>query len=95
MNIRAKCSNSNCSEVGIEKSVVVGQLLGLGAPNDRVTCSVCGELMKTTETQNTSAKGRGNKGRSKGPTYKRPSRSRPTSQKPRPKKRVRKRISNR
>jgi ribosomal protein S27E len=46
MKIKAECSNPKCSAFGIEKSVVVGQMRGYGAPNDRVTCPVCGELMK-------------------------------------------------
>jgi hypothetical protein len=59
MNIRAECSNPKCTACGVEKSVAVGQMLGYGARNDRVTCPICGELMKTTETLNTSSKGRG------------------------------------
>jgi hypothetical protein len=58
MNIRAACSNPECSACGIEKSVMVGQMLGYGVENDRVKCPSCGELMKTTETINTSSKGR-------------------------------------
>ena len=58
MNIKAKCPNSKCSNYGVEKSVVVGQMLGYGAPHDRVTCPACGTLMRTTETLNTSSKGR-------------------------------------
>jgi hypothetical protein len=65
MNIRAKCSNEKCSTFDIEKSVTVGQMLGYGAPNDRVACPICGGLMTTTQTINTSAKGRTSKGRSK------------------------------
>jgi hypothetical protein len=59
MNIRAECSNRDCSAYGIEKSVMVGQMLGYGAANGRVRCPSCGELMKTTQTLNTSLKGRG------------------------------------
>jgi len=56
MNIRAKCSNAQCAGFGVEKSVVVGQLLGYGAANDRVTCPSCGQLMTTTETMNVSSR---------------------------------------
>jgi hypothetical protein len=59
VNVRAKCSNENCSGFGIVKSVAVGQMQGYGAPHDRVKCPVCGELMTTTQTINTSSKGRG------------------------------------
>ena len=59
MNIKAECQNPTCSAYRIEKSVAVGQMLGYGAPNDRVTCPACGTVMKTTETVNTSSKGRG------------------------------------
>ena len=31
--------------------MVVGQMLGYGAPNDRVKRPICGELMKTTLTR--------------------------------------------
>ena len=58
MNIRAECSNRNCSAFGIEKSVAVGQMLGYRAAKDRVQCPSCGELMGTTKTVNTSLKGR-------------------------------------
>jgi hypothetical protein len=51
MNVVAKCPNPKCSEFGAEKSVVVGQLLGYGAPKDRVKCPSCGELMTTTKTE--------------------------------------------
>jgi hypothetical protein len=64
MNIRAECSNPKCFAFGIEKSVAVGRMLGYGAPNDRINCPICGQLMKTTQTINTTAKGR-TKGRSK------------------------------
>jgi hypothetical protein len=59
MNIKAECPNPKCSNYGIEKSVAVGQMMGYGAPNDRVNCPACGTLMKITETLNTSSKGRG------------------------------------
>jgi hypothetical protein len=59
MNTKAECPNPKCSNYGVEKSVAVGQMWGYGAPNDRVTCAVCGTLMKTTQTVNTSSKGRG------------------------------------
>jgi predicted RNA-binding Zn-ribbon protein involved in translation (DUF1610 family) len=55
MNIRAKCVNVKCPAYGIEKSVAVGQMLGYGAKNDRVKCPSCGELMRTTESINTSS----------------------------------------
>ncbi len=54
MNIRAKCVNEKCASFGTEKSVFVGQLMGFGASNDRVKCPSCGELMKATESINTS-----------------------------------------
>jgi len=56
VNISAKCSNPKCASFGVEKSVVVGQLLRYGAANDRVTCPTCGELMTTTETKNVSSR---------------------------------------
>ena|ERR1035441_3427786 len=34
MNLRAKCVNKACPAFGIEKSVMVGQLTGYGAPNE-------------------------------------------------------------
>jgi hypothetical protein len=58
MNLRAKCVNSTCPAFGIEKSVMVGQLSGYGAPNDRVICPCCGQLMRTTRSINIS-QGRG------------------------------------
>jgi hypothetical protein len=58
MNIRAKCSNRECSGFGVEKSVTVGQMLGYGAAHGRVTCPCCGNLMTTTETINASSKNR-------------------------------------
>lgn len=58
MNIRAKCINKACAAYEKEKSVFVGQLLGYGAPNERVICSVCGSLMKTTQTSAPSDYGR-------------------------------------
>jgi hypothetical protein len=54
MNLRAKCVNKNCPAFGIEKSVMLGRLAGFGAPNDRVFCPSCGELMRTTKSINTS-----------------------------------------
>ena len=50
MNVRAKCVNPECEANGIEKSVVIGQVLGYGAANDRVKCPIFGELMQTTQT---------------------------------------------
>ena len=32
MNVRAKCSNSECPSYGLEKSVAVGTVMGYGAP---------------------------------------------------------------
>jgi len=58
MNLRAKCINKACPAFGIEKSVMVGQLAGYGAPNDRVICPSCGQLMRTTKSINVS-KGKG------------------------------------
>lgn len=59
MNLKAKCVNAKCGHYGIEKSVTTGQMLGYGAPNDRVKCPGCGELMRTAESINTTSKGRG------------------------------------
>ena len=50
MNLRAKCVNSACPAFGIEKSVMIGQLAGYGAPNDRVICRSCSQLMQTTKS---------------------------------------------
>jgi hypothetical protein len=55
MNLKAKCVNPKCPNNGYEKSVVVGQLLGYGAPNDRIKCPACGELMRTTRSINVSS----------------------------------------
>ena len=55
MNLRAKCVNKNCRAFGIEKSVVIGQFRGYGAPNDRVICPFCGQLMRTTKSINVSS----------------------------------------
>jgi hypothetical protein len=57
MNLRAKCVNRNCPAFGIEKSVMIGRLAGFGAPNDRVLCPFCGQLVRTTKSINVS-KGR-------------------------------------
>jgi hypothetical protein len=59
MNVRAMCSNSDCAAFGREKSVVVGTVMGYGAPNDRVKCPECGGLMTTTKSIYTAGKGRG------------------------------------
>ena len=56
MNIRAECRNQQCPNYRLEKSVVVGELLGYGAPNGRIACPKCGELMSTTETENVSTR---------------------------------------
>ena len=58
MNLRAICVNRNCPALGIQKSVMVGQLSGYGAANDRVICPACGQLMRTTKSINVS-KGKG------------------------------------
>jgi hypothetical protein len=71
MNIRARCSNRDCSAFGTETSVAIGQARGYGAANDRVKCELCGRLMTTTETQNTSLKRPSTKGRSKSLSRKR------------------------
>jgi hypothetical protein len=54
MNIRATCVDKKCRAYGVEKSVVVGTLLGFGE-KDRITCPICGGPMKTTKTSNPSA----------------------------------------
>ena len=54
MNLRAKCLKEACPEFGIEKSVMLGQLAGYGAPNNRVLCPSCGQLMRTTKSINVS-----------------------------------------
>ena len=59
MNLRAKCINQKCKAFGVEKSVLIGQLSGFGAPNERVLCALCGELMQTTKSINASEKARG------------------------------------
>jgi hypothetical protein len=56
MNVRAECRNQQCSQYGIGKSVVVGQMWGYGAENGRVKCPSCGRLMTTTKSVKTSAK---------------------------------------
>ena len=58
MNIRAKSVNMKCAAFDVEKSVFVGQLMGFGAPNERMKCPACGELMKTTKNVNTFRTGR-------------------------------------
>lgn len=58
MNLRAKCAYENCPAFGIVKSVMIGRLAGFGAPNDRIFCSSCGQLMRTTKSINVS-KGKG------------------------------------
>jgi len=55
MNLRAKCVYKDCRAFGIEKSVIVGQLAGYGAPNDRIVCLLCGQLMRTTKSINLSS----------------------------------------
>lgn len=54
MNLRAKCVNRDCPAFAIEKSVMLGRFSGFGAPNDRVFCSSCGQLMRTTKSINVS-----------------------------------------
>lgn len=58
MNIKAKCINKECKAYNVEKSVAIGQLLGYGAPNDRMICPQCGALLKTTQTEAPSSYGR-------------------------------------
>jgi hypothetical protein len=58
VNLRAKCVNKACPGFEIEKSVMVGQLAGYGAPNDRIICPSCGQRMVTTQSVNVS-KGKG------------------------------------
>lgn len=70
MNIKAKCVKVGCPALGISKSVPWAQATGLGAPNDRAICNVCGELMKTTESINASAKGPSGKTTPKSRAYK-------------------------
>jgi hypothetical protein len=62
MNIRAKCSNRDCQNCGIEKSVAVGMMMGFGVRNERIKCPVCGGLMTTTKSINTSSKDRSKSG---------------------------------
>jgi hypothetical protein len=54
MNLRAMCVNKKCPNFGIGKSVMIGRLAGYGAPNDRVICPSCGQLMRTTKSINVS-----------------------------------------
>lgn len=70
MNMKAKCVKVGCPAFGISKSVPWAQATGLGAPNDRAICNVCGELMKTTESINASAKGPSGKTTPKSRGYK-------------------------
>jgi hypothetical protein len=71
MNIRAKCVNAKCGQVGVERSVAVGTLTGYGAKNERVKCPECGDLLQTR--QSIAVKPRG-KGRNTSPRRKPPSR---------------------
>ena len=57
MNVRAKCINEGCEAYNVEKSVAVGTLTGYGAGNGRVKCPKCGQLMQTTKTIATTARG--------------------------------------
>lgn len=57
MNVKATCVNPDCVAKGLEKSVLAGEVTGHGAGNGRVTCSSCGELMKTTKAIPTTHKG--------------------------------------
>jgi hypothetical protein len=50
MKIRAKCVNINCPAYGIEKSVMLETYAGQGAPNERIICRNCQQLMRTTRT---------------------------------------------
>ena len=58
MNIKGKCVNSKCSRVGIEEMYTPMMLVGLGVGKERVKCPECGELLRTTETVNTTSGGR-------------------------------------
>jgi hypothetical protein len=55
MNLKAKCVNPQCPAFDRVKSVMVGQMSGFGAPNDRVKCPHCLMLMRTTESINVSS----------------------------------------
>jgi hypothetical protein len=50
MNLKAKCVNPQCPGFDQVKSVMVGQMSGFGAPNDRVKCPHCLMLMRTTQS---------------------------------------------
>jgi hypothetical protein len=56
MNVRAKCVNKQCPEYGVVKSVMLEKYAGQGAPNERIICRTCGQLMRTTKTVDVTAK---------------------------------------
>jgi hypothetical protein len=56
MSVRAKCVNKQCQEYGVVKSVMLEKYAGQGAPNERIICRTCGQLMRTTKTVDTTAK---------------------------------------
>ena len=56
MNVRAKCVNKQCPEYGVTKPVVQEKYAGQGAPNERIICRTCGQLMRTTKTVDTTTK---------------------------------------
>jgi hypothetical protein len=56
MNVRAKCVNKQCPEFGVTKPVILEKCAGQGAPNERIICRTCGQLMRTTKTVDTTAK---------------------------------------
>jgi hypothetical protein len=65
MNLKAKCVNPQCPAFDQVKSVMVGQMSGFGAPNDRVKCPHCLMLMRTTQSIDVSS-GKGTAKRSVG-----------------------------
>lgn len=56
MNVRAKCVNKQCSEYGVTKSVMLETYAGQGAPNERIVCRTCGQLMRTSKTVDVTTK---------------------------------------
>jgi hypothetical protein len=56
MNVRAKCLNEQCPEFGVTKPVTLETYAGQGAPNERIICRTCGQLMRTTKTVDITAK---------------------------------------
>jgi hypothetical protein len=56
MNVRAKCVNKQCPEYGVAKSVMLETYAGQGAPNERIVCRTCGQLMRTSKTVDSTTK---------------------------------------